>query len=382
MNLISTFRKQLTLVVALLILLLASCSTLTMEEQLEAKYYATQYAKDPANNIPPPKYQTLAATALGMYLPATPVPTSTPDPHWTPTMSFYDFSGTQVAQQQNYQMTQNAQQLAVEQARLAAEERARREAEEAKHAQETAIAYSQQQTAEARVWFAQQTANAQSTQIMGTQMAAATATMWAYQIDQQNTAVAGAATAAVQPTHAIWTQNAVYAVQTIEAGEAAKVELAVRRQNMKNIFDALLPWAIVVGAIIVLARGFAEWVKTRVHSRDEHGRVPLIQMKTDSGDTIVVKPELMESSTMKIQKDGAIVRYAPMDTQEQSDINRRAQAVEAIAALPTPYAQTGTKIVTSEFNSTRARVTIGNPASMGPVLDEADRGFLEEAKND
>ena len=378
MNSISTFRRKMTFLV--LLLLMAGCSSMSAQEQYEAQFYATQYAKDPSA-IPPPKYQTLAATALNLRLPVS-VATATPDPHWTPTMSFYDFSGTQVAQQQNVQMTQNAQQLQIERERLAAEERARQEAEEAKRAQETAIAYSQQQTAEARVFYAQQTAYAQSTQMMATAQYQATATMWQFQIDQQNTSVAAQSTSAVQPTHAIWTQNAVNAIATIEQGEADKVALAVRRQSMKNVFDAYLPWLIVVGSIIVLARGFAEFVKTRVHSRDEHGRVPLIQLKTDNGDTIVVKPELMESSTMKIQRDGAVVRYSPMDVQEQSDINRRAQAVEAIAALPTPYAQSGAKIVTSEFKSTRARVTIGNPSSMGPVLDEADRGFLEEVKNE
>ena len=83
---------------------------------------------------------------------------------------------------------------------------------------------------------------------------------------------------------------------------------------------------------------------------------------------------------MKIQRDGAVVRYEPMDAQEQSDINRRAAAVEAIAALPTPYAQTGTKILTSEFNSSRARVTIANTHSSDAVLNEADQAFLEETK--
>jgi hypothetical protein len=297
-------------------------------------------------------------------------------------MSFYDFSGTQVSQQQAVAMTQQANQLQLERERLAAEQKAAQAATHAYYAQETAQAYRIEMTAQARATYMQGTAYAEGTQVMNTAMAAATSTV-DMQIRIDATArAADMATSQVLPTHALWTQEAVRSIQTIEAGEAAKVELAVRRQTMKNVFDALLPWTIVVGSIIVLARGFAEFVKTRVHSRDEHGRVPLLQVKTDTGDTIVIKPELMESSTMKIQKDGAVVRYTPMDEREQSDINRRSQAVEAIAALPTPYAQSGAKILTGEFNSARARVTIGNPASMGPVLDEADRGFLEEAKND
>ncbi len=377
MKLISTFSPRKLLVVVFAFIMLAGCSSLSMQEQLEAQFYATAYARDGV--VPPPKYQTLAATALGMYLPAS---TPTPNMNWTPTMSFYDFSGTQVAQQQAIGLTQQASQLQIERERLAAEAAAARAATQAYYAERTAEAYRIEMTAQARATYMQGTANAEGTQVMNTAAAAATSTMYVQQLNQQNTAVAQVATSQVLPTHAIWTQNAVNALATIEQGEADKVALAVRRQEMKNVFDAYLPWLLIVGAIVVVARGFGEYVKTRVHARDEHGRVPLIQMKTDSGDTIVIKPELMDGSTMKIQKDGAVVRYAPMDAQEQSDINRRAAAVEAIAALPTPYAQSGAKIITSEFNSTHARVTVGNPLSMGPVLDEADRGFLEEAKNE
>jgi len=366
---------------------LAACG-LSPNERQEAAMYATLYARDGV--IPPPKYQTLAAEN-GYLLPmsATPIPPPTNDPRWTPTMSFYDFSGTQVAQQQNIASTKQAYDREMEMQRLEAEARAEREREEARQAEKTAVAYGLQQTAEARVFYGQQTANAEATYMMSTLQAQATGTSFWVTADavtavwnNQNTAVAAQATAAIQPTHAVWTQNAVYALATIEQGEADKVALAVRRQNMKNVFDAYLPWLIVVGGIIVLGRGFGEYVKTRVHARDEHGAVPLLQMKTGNGDTILVKAEDLETGLVKVQKDGSIIRYAPMDEREQSDIKRRNQAVEAIRALPTPYAQTGAKIVTSEFSSTHARVTVGNPAPMNPVTDEADQGFLEEIKND
>lgn len=382
MKSISTFRSGMRVLAlcGLFVLLLAGCYGMSEQEKWEAVTFATAYARDPSF-VPPPKYQTIAATALNMHF-NVPTTTPTPDPNWTPTMSFMDFSGTQVAQQQAIGLTSQANQLQMERERLAAEAAAARAATQAYYAQVTAEAYRIEVTAQARATYMQGTANAEGTLVMNTAQAAATATTdMQIRIDATNQA-ANAATAQVLPTHAIWTQNAVHAIQTIEQGEADKVELAVRRQKMKNGFDALLPWTLTVGAIIVIARGFGEWVKTRVHARDEHGRVPLIQMRTDSGDTIVIKPELMEGSTMKIQRDGAVVRYEPMDAQEQSDINRRAAAVEAIAALPTPYAQTGAKILTGEFNSSRARVTIGDPHIATSILDEADQGFLEEAKND
>ena len=369
-----------SMIVVLLLLsaVLAACG-LSPTEQDEARMYATLYARDGV--IPPPKYQTLAAEN-GYVMPMTPVPSPTLDMHYTPTMSFYDFSGTQVAQQQSIGLTSQANQAALERERIAAEARAEKEREEARQAEETAAAWRIELTAQARAAYMQATANAEGTMVMNTAVAASTGTAWMYAVHSQETTVAQAATNAVLPTHAVWTQNAVYAVATIERGEADKVALAVRRQEMKNYFDAYLPWLIIVGAIAVLGRGFGEYLKTRVHARDEHGAVPLLQMKTDNGDTVLIKAEDMETGVMKVAKDGSVIRYAPMDEREQSDIKRRNQAVEAIRALPTPYAQTGAKIVTSEFSSTHARVTVGNPTSMSPVTDEADQGLLEEIKND
>ena len=367
--------KQRILILLLLAVVLAGCGSLTEEEQMYARLYATQYARDP-NNIPPPHYQTLAATALGFTFPIA-TATPSPNPNYTPTMSFYDFSGTQVAQQQNYQMTQNAEKARIERDRLAAEERARREAEEAKYAQETAIAYSHQQTAEARVFYGQQTAAAQGTAMMATAQQQATATMWEYQIQQQNTSVAAAATAQVMPTHALWTQEAVRSIQTVEAGQAKEVQLAVRRTEMTNFVKAFSPWVVILGLAYVFGRGFAEFVKTRVHTRDEHGRTPLLQMKADSGDTIIVKPELMETGLVKVGKDGSVVRYAPMDKQEQSDITRRNQAIEAIAALPVPYASKGPQLLGGEFGRSTPRVNFKDSQSLSPVLEEADDQFLD-----
>jgi len=365
-------------VVLLLAVFLAGCGSLTLEEQVEAQYYATMYAKDPQHNVPPPKYQTLAATALGMYLPATPVPTSTPDPHWTPTMSGFDFSSTQIAQQQNYQSTQNAMQLQLERERLAAEERARQEAEEAKQALATAIALNLQQTAEARVWFANETAHAESTKMMATAQWQATATMFQWAVNDQATMAAGTATAVQAPTHYVWTQEAIYLQSTVEAGAAAQVELAVIRQQRKNLLDAYLPWALLVAACVVVGYIANRYLATRPHVRDASGAMPLLERRTSAG-IVFIRPDIIETGVVKVGDDGSIVRYAPMDRDEQSDINRRGQAIEAIRALPSPYAGTAQKIMTTEFSRGSTRVTINPNGSMGPALDEAERQFLEEA---
>jgi len=373
-------KKIFSFFVLLLVLAIAGCGVLTPNEQVEAQLYATLYARDGA--IPPPKYQTLAAQYYGVQIPeAALTPTPAP-PSGPPTMSALEFGATQIANQQSISMTQQANQMQLEREKMAAEARAAQQATAAYYSEQTAVAYRIEMTAQEKERAMIATANAQGTQMMWTAQAAATATQGQKNIDDNSTAVAGIATSAVLPTHQIWTQAAVYAIQTVEQGEANKVELAVKRQKMKNVFDALLPWTMTVAVMIVVGMGFMQFVKTRVHGRDEHGAVPLLQMRTDNGDTVLVQAENLETGVIKIQKDGAVLRYAPMDAQEQSDIKRRNQAVEAIRALPTPYAQTGAKIITSEFSTTHARVTVGNPNAIRPALDETEQGLLEDIKND
>src|SRR6185436_15614231 len=78
----------------LLVFLLSGC--LSAQDQVEAQYWATQNAQ--YGVVPPAKFQTLAATAYNLRLTSTP---SALQVIGTPTMSFYDYSGTQAAQVQN-----------------------------------------------------------------------------------------------------------------------------------------------------------------------------------------------------------------------------------------------------------------------------------------
>src|SRR3990172_3164736 len=364
--------KKIHLILLLGILILPGC--LSAREQEEAKFYATQNAQ--YGVVPPPKYQTLAATAFNLRWPAPPAaPATQPIAVGTPTMSFYEFSGTQAAQVQNNAMTSQAQQQQYELQKLKAEQAA-------EEARQIAQAHSEQMTSQARATYMQGTANAEGTQVQNTAAAQGTATERAFIINTKATANAGAMTAVIQPTSDLLTLQAARIQQTVEAGEAEKVELAVKRQQMKNSLDAYLPWGIILVMGFVFGRGFVEYVKTRAHARDEHGRVPLLQIKADNGDTVLVKAENMESSVMKVQPDGAVIRYAPMDKQEQSDINRRAQAVEAIAALPVPYAQHGPKLLGGEFGKGAPRVNFRSDNALNPVLDEADSQFLEGASDE
>jgi hypothetical protein len=361
--------KRIVVLSVLVILLLSGCGAyLTQKEQEEAIFYATQNAQ--FGVIPPPKYQTLAAEYYGLRLTATPMGTATPNPNYSPTPNAFQYAQTADAMVQSNQMTQQAQQYQYELQKAEAEKAA-------VAARETAMVHSQNMTAFAQATQVQATAFAEGTQVMGTAYAQGTATERAFVMQGQASATALAFTQVVAPTNDLLTLQAARIMQTVEAGEAQKVELAVKRQSAKNYFDAFLPWTLIVALAWVAGRGFATWVKTRTHPRDEHGRQQTFTRELPDGGVVMVKPEQMETGLVKITKDGSVIRYAPMDAAEQSKINKHNQFVESIAALPDSYAQQAPKLLMSGFEKgNKSRVNFRADVALSPVLDEADEQFL------
>lgn len=323
---------------------------------------------------------------------ATPMPTPsampTSVPYGTPTMSMMEFSYTQVAYQQNMSLTQSANQqyialtqqandLAVEREKLQVAQASIRATTDAGYlnatstaAVQTAIAYEAMMTAQF-----ENTATAQALAVQGTQTAFALGTQAA------NTAVAAQSTAKAQPTTDMWTMTAIAQEVAIKQGQVDDVNLAVKRQTARNMWDAFLPWTITLGCAYVLGRGFQTWVKTRTHSRDEHGREQTFQRELPDGSVVFVKPAQLETGIVKVTNNGEVVRYAPMDKQEQSDITRRAQITDAIAVLPMPYARNAQGMMKTEFGN-----GMGNPSvqilnearALSPVLEEAESKLVEE----
>ena len=352
----------------LISLFLSGCGGMTYQEQLDAQFYATQNAE--FGVIPPPKYLTLAATAYNLRLTSTPMGTATPNPNYSPTPNSFQYAQTADAMVQSNKMTQQAQEYQYEIQKLKAEQAAQA-------AKETAQAYSQQMTAYAQATSVQMTAFAEGTKVMGTVYAQATTTERAYIVQGQATATAFVMTQSMQPTSDSMTMQAALVKQTVEAGEAEKVELAVKRQAAKNYFDAFLPWTLIVALAYVTGRGFQTWVKTRTHPRDEHGRPQTFTRELSDGGVVMVRPEQLETGMVKITRDGDVVRYAPMDAAEQSDINKRNQFVEGIAALPDSYAQQAPKLLMSGFgNAGKPRINFRADVALSPVLDEADDQLL------
>lgn len=351
------------------LILAGSLTACGVYDQVEAEAVATFAAMGTA---PPPKYQTAAAIYLGLTLTPTPTPYS-----GTPTTSMEQYSLTLIAQQQANGLTQSAQELELEREKIAAEQKAEAGKATAAAAERTSAAID-----------AIRTAQAQETRQMATAQQNATATQDALIYIQQTQAAhgvetqqSGQQTAAVEPTHAMWTMTAVSIQQRISEGQARDMELAVRRQEMKNVFDAYGPWLMVIFVAVVSSEGFRKWLKTRVFKRDEHGKLPVVSTETENGKKVFAKLDQLPLPIFTVDKDGQVEQPKPPDPAEQSDVTRRTQAIEAISFLPTPYAQQGTKIMNAEFGrqaSTPNIFTRNNPA-MNPILDEAEAQFLEEA---
>lgn len=349
-----------------LALVLTACG---VYDKVEAEAVATYAAMGTA---PPPKYQTAAAIYLGLTL----TPTPTPVPYGTPTMSMQDYSMTVVAQQQNNAMTQSAQELALEREKIAAEQRAEAAKATAAAAERTSEAINGIRTAQAQATSAQATAYQQ-----------ATATQQGLIFIQQTQAAHGVETqqsaqqtAIVEPTHAMWTVTAVSIQQRISEGQARDVELAVRRQEMKNGFDAYGPWLLVIFVAVISSEGFRKWLKTRVFKRDEHGKLPVVSTETDDGKNVFAKLDQVALPLWSVDKAGKVELMPPLDAVEQSNVTRRTQATEAISFLTPPYAQQAVKTMNAEFGGGQRgapNINIGNKA-MNPVIDEVEAQLLEE----
>jgi len=353
-------------------LLLYGCG-LPYDKQIEMQFWATQNAE--SGVIPPAEYQTLAATAFNLRLTATPQGTPTPNAAWTPTMSFYDYSATQAAQVQNNAMTAQVQQQQFEMQKLKAEQ-------EAEQARIIAQQHSDQMTAQAAAIALQSTQSAEGTRVANTAIAQATATERAFVMNNNATGTAAVLTAVVQPTMDILTLQAARIVQTVEAGEAEKVALAVQRQQGKNVWDTYLPWTLTLALAYVFGKGFSTWVKTRVHARDEHGRAQNFTRELSDGGVVVVKPDQMETGIVKITGSGDVIRYAPMDKEEQSHINKGNILAEIVGQLPAGMQEAGKNIL-SKFTGGPAtqpgRIIVRGDGSLRTSIEEADQKLLEEA---
>lgn len=192
----------------------------------------------------------------------------------------------------------------------------------------------------------------------------------------QQQAIYNSMTAQVLPTHAMWTQDAVRQEQIIATNEVELSNLQVVRQRKSNTLDALWKYAVatfsIVAAVIVVLR----YSRVREIKNEETGVIEGILVD----GKYLVKPQLLPGPVLEL--DGDEPRVPQMtNPDEQSEVTRRAQAIEALRAMPTqaPTAN-ATLMANSVFGESRKPVVEVLPPGSAPrvILDELSDQVIEE----
>ena len=195
-----------------------------------------------------------------------------------------------------------------------------------------------------------------------------------------------ATTDAVNHTLAVEAKITKQAADAIRLeGESAQITLAVERQRLKNKADAILPWSLVIVALILAGAWMYSASKYKEASRNPDGTYNLPLFRSRKGWTII-RPELLPVGATAIDDADGTARYQRYDDpEEQSETTRRAQAVEALRALPIGREKQAMQIASGAFSeetqTVNAEIEILPPESsleLGPVLDELEGQVLDE----
>ncbi|MBT7071399.1 MAG: hypothetical protein HN855_10435 [Anaerolineae bacterium] len=243
------------------------------------------------------------------------------------------------------------------------------------------------------------TFNAQATQAAH-QAAIATATYQAYLIEATASKESWSAAATATERSVGWTATAgaenhalkiqsQITQQAAEAirleGESAQIALAVERQRIKNKADAILPWALVVISFVIAGAWMYGASKFKEATRNPDGTYNLPLLRSRNGWT-VVRPELLPVGAAVIDaEDGSVIYQSHEDAAFQAETTRRAQAVDALRALPPGREKQAMQITAGAFNQETsiqdAEIELLPPENLpriGPVLDELEGQVLED----
>ncbi|HAE59341.1 MAG TPA: hypothetical protein DCG54_07505 [Anaerolineae bacterium] len=192
-------------------------------------------------------------------------------------------------------------------------------------------------TAQAASVIGTSTARAASDQATSTAAAAGTSTEIAYKLGTATVAAGQTAVAATATAEAPF----VFARHTSVYAQSESADLAVQRERMTNNFWAWTPLILIFAALI--AGMYYLWKKGKIGivPRDDNGMLPALVF-TDQ--MRVLLPDLQEAPVMDIV-DGRQIGAS----ENQSEVKRRAQAVEAISQLPPGYQRQALDIASGSF---------------------------------
>lgn len=142
------------------------------------------------------------------------------------------------------------------------------------------------------------------------------------------TAQAWTVTQAVLPTHDLWTQQAVQQEMLLATNEVELSNLKVKQQRDTNVLQWLVPMLLAS----LLAFGAVVWAirYSRIREIKNGDGTPLLILQDNKFGIV---PQLMPAPVISITKSG--VTMEPLvDPAEQSEVTKRAQAIEALANMP------------------------------------------------
>ena len=365
-------KKKILLFSLLLVLSLSSCASYGITKE-DAYAVATNAA---LGTPPPPQHQTAAAALLSITL----TPTPNGDDRTV------DIAATMIYDNMAAGMTQQAMERELAEQKAAATATAisiqataqRREelnAQATQGAREAATAHAQNQfaTATQQAYFIEATASKEAW------IAEAAATERSWQI----TATVEGQFLAIELKH-LATQQAAETIRL--EGESKQIELAVERQQIKNKADAILPWTLVIAALIVAGGMAYSSSKIKEFKRNPDGTFNLPALQDKSGGWTLLRPDLLPTFGASVSKEGVIDYQGSHE--DQAEVTRRNQAVEALRALPPGREKQALQITDGAFGAGRGiadtRVEIlpigsGPEASgVGPILDELEGQILDE----
>jgi hypothetical protein len=146
----------------------------------------------------------------------------------------------------------------------------------------------------------------------------------------QQQAIYNSMTAQVLPTHMIWTQEAVQQQQIIATNKVELSNLEVERQRKSNTLDALWKYAVATAMMIAAVIMVLRYSRVREIKNDETGVIEGLLVDAKH----LIRPQLMPGPALDLSGD-TVTAPQVVDKETQNEVTRRAQAIEALRAMPT-----------------------------------------------
>lgn len=161
------------------------------------------------------------------------------------------------------------------------------------------------------------------------------------------------------------------------AAQAESARMAAEREQMTNGVIAWGPWAIILVVLCVVAYVIYRKSQIGTIERDANGMMPGVVL-FHQGRKMLVSMDRMFAPVLEVGQDG-ISAPRLTDDEHQEGTTRRAQAVEAINALPPQAQKQGMGLMSQTFNTVaRPTIEVMEAGAVSSWVDEAESKLGEE----